>query len=92
MYIPANPGNDVRLLRQRIYDVLRCYSPEKLTASEIAYALNTEQFGEVVTPNQVAYAIRYYALQCKHFAVYPVNGEVRYSVYAIDPPFNAWAD
>lgn len=92
MFIPANPGEDVRTLRQIIYTVLRINYPLRMTAAEIANDINNHQQGEMVTPAQVTYAIRYFALQCKHFSVFPIDGHVRYSIYILDPPFDAWGD
>ena len=91
MYIPLDPGFFVRELRQNCYYILKQFYPTKLSASEIAFELNRQQIGPEVTASQVTYAIRYYSLRCKHFAVFPIGG-IKYSVYPIDPPFTAWVD
>ena len=92
MYVPINPRNDVRFLRQSVYHVLEQHYPQKLTASEICAILNLQVDLWSVTTRQVSYAIRYYALQSKYFAVFPVNGEVRYSIFINEEPYDAWRD
>ena len=96
-YIPSKPRWNVLSLRGKIYEVLRSNYPWKMSASQIAEELNNRKncffiSSETITKRQVEYAIRYYALKSKHFAVFPINGRVRYSVYLLEPPYDPYSE
>lgn len=82
----------VRRLRQRAYELLCRKMPARLSATEIARELNMISNGGSVTRNQVSYALRRYALRNRHFSIFPGGREIRYSVYLLSPPYDAWAD
>ena len=92
MYIPVRPGRRVRRVRQLSYSVLCQNYPQRLTANEIAESINIIVNSKFVSADQVRYAIRYFALRNKHFAVFRINQMLKFSVYILDPPFDAWQD
>ena len=98
MFVANNPRPQTRAIRQNAYDILRLKHPQKLSASDIAEEINSglrlslssPNYGlNEVTADQVRYALDGICLQSKHFARFPSFSRVLYSVYLLDPPFDA---
>lgn len=89
MYVSVTPSYKIRIRRQRIYEVLRNCYPAKLSASEIARLINQSALNqEPVLPRHISYALRYFALRNRHFSVFLMDGEVRYSVYILEEEYD----
>ena len=88
-----NSTNKVRELRQCIYEILRSNYPSKMSASEIANEINQLNMNiRKISTRQVSYAMRIYARMNRHFAIYKSKSRVHYSIYFLDPRYNAWDD
>ena len=77
---------DIRVLA---YSVLMVQYPKKLSAGEIAEAINVNN-AYAVSRKKVHYALRNFARSNKHFAIYPsfFPHRIEYSVYPFEGPFN----
>ncbi len=78
-------------LRQYAYYVLRNNYPTKFSAGEIAREINI-RYGLKISRRQVHHALREFSRSNKHFSIFSsfFPRRIRYSVYLLDNPFNAY--
>lgn len=79
---------DIRCLA---YSVLRANHPKKMSAKEISDEINI-LYGNLTSRSSVHHALREFARQNKHFAIYHCffPRRVKYSIYILSEPYDCY--